>query len=92
MSDATDRIHALVSRYESSDRIPLSFDDWEEQVIGANELNEWVQFNIIGYLNYLLSYHRGEAKDQGAHGEPWFSDDEIVILRNIIAEAKEVIA
>lgn len=92
MSDATDRIHALVSRYESSDRIPLSFDDWEEQVIGANELNEWVQFNIIGYLEWMIDYNENPADHKFEHGESWLSDDEIVTMRNIIAEAKEVIA
>ena len=92
MSDETDRIHALVSRYESSDRIPLSFDDWEEQVIGANDLNEWVQFNIIGNLEWMIDYNENPKDHNFEHGESWLSDDEIVTMRNIIAEAKEVIA
>ena len=85
-------IHNLVEKWESSDRIPLSFDDWNTQVIGDGDLEGWVEFNITGYLDYLLSYHRGEAEDQGAHGDPWFSDDEIVTMRNIIAEVEEVMA
>ena len=85
-------IHNLVEKWESSDRIPLSFDDWNTQVIEDGDLEGWVEFNITGYLDYLLSYHRGEAEDQGAHGDPWLSDDEIVTMRNIIAEVKEVMA
>lgn len=85
-------IHNLVEKWESSDRIPLSFDDWNTQVIGDGDLKGWVEFNITGYLNYLLSYHRGEAEDQGAHGDPWLTDAEQETMLSIIKKAEEVIA
>ena len=88
----TQKIHAIVSRWADSTRIPLSFDDWEPQVVEDGDLEGWVEFNINEYLDYILSYQRGEAEDQGAHGEPWLSADEQKIINDILDEVAEVMA
>ena len=85
-------IHKLVEKWESSDRIPLSFDDWNTQVIGDGDLKGWVEFNITGYLEWCIDYNENPADHKFEHGESWLSDDEIVTMRNIIAEVEEVMA
>ena len=83
-------IENLVRMWEDSDRIPLNFDDWETVVLEEGRLEHWVKFNIEEYLGYVLRYQRGQANDQGAHGDPWLDAGEIKILESILATVRGV--
>ena len=86
MSDRQQKIHAIVSEWNDNDRIPVSFDDWEAQVIEDNDLEGWVEFNIYEYLTYTIS-------DECKRDHGWiFSDEEVKIIEKIVEDVKEVMS
>ena len=73
-----EQIHALVSKWADSTRIPVSFDDWDAQVVEDGDLEGWVVFNIINYGQWCL--------DNESH----FTDEERATIESIIKETNEI--
>lgn len=79
-----ERIHALVSKWADSTRIPVSFDDWDAQVVEDGDLEGWVEFNIREYLHYTIS-------DECERDHGWtFTDEERATIESIIKETNEI--
>ena len=68
----------------------VGFDDWQT-VEEDGELEQWIAFNGVEYIGYILEYHQGVAEDQGAHGDPWLNDKELERLTEYRTGMREIL-